>query len=135
MHPKFHKKHDAQPEDQVEPARRSQLARTDRAGGLLRVTVLCGRVSEREADILLGEIEPLLDGAVSLIVDLGHVGVLSSAGIGMLVRLHKHAQKRGGRLAVCALNSELDELFKITRMDRLFLVAPDRDAAERELLG
>lgn len=135
MFPKFRKQNDTQPDKQWERTHQSHHTEADRAGVLLRVTVLCEHVSEREAGLLFNEIEPMLDGVESLIVDLGHVGVLTSDGIGMLVRLHKRVGERGGRLAVCALNDELAELFKITRMDRLFLVAPDRPAAERELGG
>jgi anti-sigma B factor antagonist len=94
------------------------------------VLVRCENVSEREATILYEETEQLLDDRmVHIVVDLRHVEVLTSAGIGALVKLHKRAEGRGGTLAVCSLNKELTDLFKLTRMDRLFALVPDRAAA------
>ena len=108
----------------------------DRGGALLCVTVRCEGVSDREAGIVFSEADALLDDrCTGLVVDLGHVMVLTSAGIGTLVRLHKRMEERKGRLAVCSLNEELTELFKLTRIDRLFLLADDRDSALRVLRG
>ncbi len=107
----------------------------EQADGLLCVSMLCERVADREAEVLLGEIEPLLDRTDGLIVDIARVNVLTSAGIGMLVRLHKKLRTQNGRLIVCGLNRELDELFTITCMDRLLHIEPDRAAAERGLKG
>lgn len=99
-------------------------------GSALIVLVRCENVSEREASIIYNETDALLDGRiVHVIVDMSHVEVLTSAGIGTLVRLHKRADGRGGKLAVCSLNEELADLFKLTRMDRLFVLAEDRAAA------
>lgn len=106
----------------------------ERAGALLCVSIRCESVSDREAGIVFDEANAQLDDACAgLVVDLGHVEVLTSAGIGTLVRLHKRMEERKGRLAVCSLNDELTELFKLTRMDRLFLLADDRVTAIREL--
>lgn len=99
-------------------------------GTSLVVLVRCEHVSEREATIIYDETDALLDDhTVHVVVDMTHVEVLTSAGIGTLVRLHKRAEDRGGKLAVCSLNDELAELFKLTRMDRLFILKADRAAA------
>ncbi|USN99074.1 MAG: STAS domain-containing protein [Phycisphaeraceae bacterium] len=104
----------------------------DRGGGVLLVTVLCESVTDREAGIVFEETNQHLDNSCKgLIVDLSQVGVLTSAGIGTLVRLHKRLGERQGRFAVCSLSDDLSELFRLTRMDRLFTLAPDRDAAMR----
>lgn len=104
--------------------------RADRVGSALCVTVLCESVTEREAMILTNEVDPLLSAdRPALVVDLGLVGVLTSAGIGALVRLHKRMEEVKGKMAVCGLNPDLAELFRLTRMDRLFLVVDSREQA------
>ncbi|MBZ0173418.1 MAG: STAS domain-containing protein [Phycisphaerales bacterium] len=112
----------------------SHHLKADRSGVLLCVSIRCESVTDREAGIVFAESNALLDDACTgLIVDLGHVEVLTSAGIGTLVRLHKRMEERKGRLAVCALNEELAELFRLTRIDRLFVLTDDRNTALREL--
>jgi anti-anti-sigma factor len=102
----------------------------DRIGPVLCVTLIEEAVTEREAGIIYDETENLIDDRCSgIVVDLGNVMVLTSAGIGALVRLHKRIGERKGRLAVCSMSDELAELFKLTRMDKLFVVAADRDGA------
>lgn len=105
----------------------SHHLQAERVGPALCVTVLCDSVSDREASIISNETEGLIDGTFrSLVMDLRHVGVLTSAGIGTLVRTHKAMEGHKGRLVVCSLSEELDELFRLTRLDRLFTIAPDR---------
>lgn len=107
----------------------------DTVGPVLCVFVVGETMSEREAGILFDETDAQInDRCTSIVVDLSSVTMMSSAGIGALVRIHKRIDERKGQLAVCGLSEELIELFKLTRMDRLFRVAPDRDAAIAVLL-
>lgn len=107
----------------------------DRVGPVLCVTVLGESITEREAGILYDETEAQVDErCTAIVVDLGHVMVMTSAGIGTLVRVHKRISERKGSLVVCGLSEELVELFKLTRMDKLFAVAGNRDDACAGLL-
>lgn len=104
----------------------------DRVGPVLCVTCLDEAITERESGIITNETEPLLDPSCkAIIVDLHRVALLSSAGIGMLVRLHKHITSQNGSFLVCSLNDDLAELFKMTRMHKLFQIEPDRETAIR----
>lgn len=113
----------------------SAVVRVERSGRVLCAAFLSERVADREADMLFDEIEPMLGEAGGLIVDISRVSVLTSAGIGLLVRLHKRLRAGGGRFIVCGLSDELKELFSITCMDRLLRVERDRAAAERGMAG
>lgn len=114
-------------EDECVRVFESHHIEADRVGPALCVTVRCESVTDREASIIANETEGLIDGSFrSLVMDLTHVGVLTSAGIGTLVRTHKAMEGHKGRLVVCSLSEELDELFRLTRLDRLFTIAPDR---------
>ena len=120
----------------IEPRRafESQHVTIDRLGPVLHTAILSETVSDREAQIVFNEVNALIDeGCAGLIVDLKLVTVFTSAGIGAMVRLHHRLDEVGGRLALCSANEELSELFRLTRMDRLFALAPDRDAALRAL--
>ena len=97
---------------------------------MLCVRVVDEHITERESGILYDETEALIDErCTAIVLDLASVGMLASAGIGAVVKLHKRMGERKGMLAVCGLSTELTELFKLTRMDRLLMVKPDRDAA------
>lgn len=107
----------------------------DRVGPVLCVRVADENITEREAGILYDETEALIDErCTAIVLDLVEVTLLASAGIGTLVRLHKRIGERKGTLAVCSLSHELAEVFKLTRMDRLFDVHQDREAALAALL-
>ena len=107
----------------------------DRIGPILCITVVEESVTEREAGILYDETEAQLDDRCSgIVLNFRNVTVLTSAGIGTLVRLHKRIGERKGKLAVCSLSEDLAELFRITRMEKLFLVTTDQDAALGSLL-
>ena len=102
----------------------------ERVGPVLCVRVVDEHITERESGILYDETEALIDErCTAIVLDLASVGMLASAGIGAVVKLHKRMGERKGMLAVCGLSTELTELFKLTRMDRLLMVKPDRDAA------
>ena len=123
----------------TEPAERvfeSVHTVADRIGPVLCMTCVEEAITEREAGIIYDETDALIDDrCTGIVVDLGNVMVLTSAGIGALVRMHKRINERKGKLAVCSLSDELLELFKLTRMDKLFVVAADRGAAVAELGG
>ena len=107
----------------------------DRIGSVLCVTVVGENISERESGILYDETDSQIDERCSaIVVDLRNVMMITSAGIGTLVRIHKRIAERKGTLTVCGLSEELAELFKLTRMDKLFSVSENRDSAIDGLL-
>ena len=62
-------------------------------------------------------------------IDFAMVQILTSAGIGTLVTLHKRMHESGGGIAIYNLSDEIEQLLKLTRMDRLFPISTDRAAA------
>lgn len=53
-------------------------------------------------------------------VDLSGLNYIDSAGLGVLISLHKRCARNGGHLAVRGLSGAVKELFEITRLDRVF---------------
>jgi anti-anti-sigma factor len=64
-----------------------------------------------------------------LAVDLGGVGLLSSAGLGGLISLHKACVAGGGRLVVFGVQDQILNVLKLTHLHKLLIISENRDAA------
>lgn len=72
----------------------------------------------------------LLDsGRSRLVVDLGGVAYMDSAGLGQLVNAMKLARKAGGDLRLCALSEEALRVFETTRLNKEMALYPTRQDA------
>jgi len=66
------------------------------------------------------EIGKALSGVIAeadrpmLVLDFNKVGHMSSAALGMLIRLLKHIRERDGQLRLCAVQAAIMEVFEIT---------------------
>lgn len=63
-----------------------------------------------------------------LIIDLEQVSFIDSSGIGALVGLLKRLGNRGD-VVICGMADNVRQMFRITRMDRVFNCYRDRDEA------
>ena len=77
------------------------------------------------------ELKALIDGGVKkLVLDFKHVEHCGSAGLGLLIALHRKLQNNGGRLVLSHPES-IEELLRISNTSGLFATAPGpRDAAK-----
>ena len=62
---------------------------------------------------------------LKILLDLGNIEYLSSAGLGHLVGLLKKCRTRGGNLKLSGLNEAIRELFEVMRLDRIFELFPN----------
>ena len=67
-------------------------------------------------------------GDQRLVLDLAGVEFLDSSGLGAMVSILKAMGGRGA-LAVCNARGAVLSLFRLTRMDKVFLILPGRDEA------
>jgi anti-anti-sigma factor len=105
----------------------SEIERHGRAA-LLRVRA--ERLTEIESPSLLtGASNAIEAAAQSLLLDMGEVRFMASAGIGALLELRKLATGAGGKLVVFNLSDELLEVLKLTNLDRIFVIAKDEAKA------
>jgi anti-anti-sigma factor len=69
-------------------------------------------------------------GPPCLLLDFGNVDYVSSLGLGLLIALHKQLRSAGRRLSIGNLSEQVQEVFVVTRLDRLLdlrqRVAPAR---------
>ncbi len=67
---------------------------------------------------------------VKLLLNFRNVEHLSSAALGMLITLEKQIKEKRGRLKLSNIRPQIFEVFKITRLNRLFEI---HDTAEMAL--
>lgn len=67
--------------------------------------------------------------SIKLLLTFRQVQHLSSAALGMLIKLHKEVGEGGGRLKLSDISPQIFEVFKITRLNKLFDIHPTRDKA------
>lgn len=93
-----------------------------------------GRLDQSQNQLLEQELQRLLDeGHHRLIVDFSQVTYVNSGGLRCLVTIWRRARQRGGNIVLCGLSEHIARVFTIVGFDKVFLIYPDRSAAERGL--
>jgi anti-sigma B factor antagonist len=103
-----------------------------------QVTVISveGEVDASTSTDLGDSLDQLLaDGHKKLVVDLQNVKFIDSSGLGALVRVYKHARSEASDICLASLQPPVKRVFELTRLDRVFDLHPDLDAAVRRLSG
>ncbi len=70
---------------------------------------------------------------INLVLDFGNVRFLSSAVLGLLIRISKRVYERDGQLRLCNINPKIYEIFKITRLNKIFDIYRDIKSATENL--
>ena len=78
-----------------------------------------------------GRLNGLIDAEQKprLLLDFANVEHLSSAALGMLINVNNRVREKNGQLRLCNIRRQILEVFSITKLDTLFKILPDRDAA------
>ncbi len=63
------------------------------------------------------------------IVDLAAVAYMDSSGVATLVEALQLARRNNSRLVLCQLNDRVQSIFQIARLDAIFTIVDDLDAA------
>jgi len=87
------------------------------------------RIGEQLNGLVEAQAEP------RLILDFKKVEHLSSAALGVLITLSKQIDERNGRLALANIQPQIYEVFRITRLNKLFNIHNSTDAAVQALAG
>ncbi|WP_027184156.1 STAS domain-containing protein [Desulfovibrio inopinatus] len=69
------------------------------------------------------------NGMNKIVMDLSNVIFVDSAGLGILVSSLRQLANSGGDMKICGLRKEVRALFELTRLDRVFDIYQERDAA------
>lgn len=91
-----------------------------------QVTVsLAGAIYVEDAAGLKEELfEELRCGTKNFEIDLTKVSYIDSSGLGVLVAVQKQAVRSGGRVILRGLNGVVNELFQLTRLNKVFEIVP-----------
>ena len=73
--------------------------------------------------------------AIRLLLSFSRVRHLSSSALGVLIRIHKRISESGGELRLCCIGATIYEIFKITKLDKVFEIYEDKGEAVRSLGG
>ena len=107
--------------------------------GVLVLTIVQPRIQgEEAAQALREELHAAVEraGAKRVVIDLQHARYLSSVAFWPLLSLRRQLLDAGGRLIICGLSGDIEDVFMTTKMistggavDAPFEVAPDVPAA------
>src|SRR5215510_2218107 len=101
----------------------------DRSGDITIVTP-AGRLDSLSSPTLASALQKLeAAGERRLVVDLGRVEYISSAGLGVLFSLAKRIHDAHGALAICALHDQVRRVFELAGYTPHFTIAATRDEA------
>ncbi|MFM7662903.1 MAG: STAS domain-containing protein [Bacteroidota bacterium] len=90
---------------------------------------LSGRLlSDNDLQAVSAEVEKLNNWSV--ILDLQDLTYINSSGIAFLVRILTRSRVNGGDTVICKVNSNLQKLFEITKMQDVFKIYDDQEAAK-----
>lgn len=69
------------------------------------------------------------DNRSKIILDFSVVEYLSSAALGKLITMDKKVKANSGKLRLASIRPEILDVFTITRLDKIFDIKPNTDAA------
>lgn len=70
-----------------------------------------------------------------ILIDFQQVELMSSAMLGVLVRLYRDLAENGGRIVLCGLQPPVRKTFELTRLDQLFRIEEDVATGLARLAG
>ncbi|HIE9181005.1 TPA: STAS domain-containing protein [Klebsiella quasipneumoniae subsp. similipneumoniae] len=97
--------------------------------GVKVIVPLVRRLDASVASAFKQQVLEALDGQTkNLVMDLSHVDFIDSSCLGALVSILKSVSGQG-ELVLCSVNGTIQNLFKLTRMDRVFSIKETRQDA------
>src|SRR5262249_23275576 len=93
-------------------------------------------LDEARIQVIGDQLFQLVDelGRRKILLNFGNVEYLSSAALGKLITLNKKLQNVGGRLILCNIDSTIYEVFEITKLNKLFSMHREEQAAWQAFL-
>ena len=104
---------------------------------ILSIYLLDARVlEESQLEQLYQEIMSEIDKATEdrVILDFQKVQFMSSSMLGKLVQIHKRCKEFKVKLKLSAIEKEILQVFKITKLNKLFDIESDESAARKAFL-
>lgn len=81
-------------------------------------------IVEEVADFRVKINKLIEQGQKNFIFNFSECNFIDSTGLGALVSIYKKCVERGGSIKLKSLKPEVEKLFKLTRLDRVFEIYP-----------
>jgi anti-sigma B factor antagonist len=95
----------------------------------IQVISVSGEIDGKTAPQAQEAIVPLMPEGKTLVLDMGAVGFMSSAGLRMMLLLYRQGASKGCTVALAGLSDEIRDTMDATGFLNFFVVAPDVAAA------
>lgn len=103
---------------------------TEQDQGALVILQPIGRLDSASAPIFEKKMKDVLDrGNNKILVDLGKLDYISSAGLRVLLMGAKGTQARQGKVTLCAMKPKIREVLEVSGFLSIFTAYETRDAA------
>ena len=88
-------------------------------------------LDEQNIQVIGEQLFSLVDevGRRKILLNFGNVEFLSSAALGKLITLNRKLQSAGGKLVLCEIDPQIYEVFEITKLNKLFNIQREEQAA------
>ncbi|XHR28202.1 MAG: STAS domain-containing protein [Chthoniobacteraceae bacterium] len=97
------------------------------------VLALEGEIDLHEAPRLREEVRKVLDKHPhTLYVDFSGVTFIDSSGLAVLIEAMQRINADGGQLALFGIHDAVETIFHIARLDQVFRIYPDIQAARKQ---
>lgn len=102
---------------------------------VVKIVQPSGILDSGRANLLRREISDIAEKGVDIVlIDLQDVSFIDSSGLGGLVSAYKTVRTSGGKLFLCSLNDQVQMLFELTKMQRVFEIFSDQNEFKRTVL-
>ncbi|MSR44453.1 MAG: anti-sigma factor antagonist [Phycisphaerales bacterium] len=89
-----------------------------------------GGLNSQTSTQLSDQVATLVAGGVrSIVVDCSKLEIISSLGLSSLLMLHTRMKRVGGEVKLCGLKGTIVQVLQITKLDRVFELYDDVEAA------
>ena len=93
-----------------------------------------GRLDSSTGPALEAELIAIIESGIRrLLLDFSELLYISSAGLRVILLAAKRMKASNGRLALCSLNPQIAEVFKISGFDAIIDIQPSFDSAMARL--
>jgi anti-sigma B factor antagonist len=92
-------------------------------------------LDESNIQEIADEIAAIVDDTVTpkLLICFGNVEHLSSAALGALITLNNRVKGKDGQMCLAEIHSQIREVFRITKLDKIFPIFDDVESARAAL--
>lgn len=100
------------------------------------VVSVSGRMTESNRKYFFECVQDIIESGVRhVVIDCDRLGYLDSSSLAGLLRARKRAIKRGSRISLAHLNSNVAEVLELTKLGRILSIYPTTNAAIANVNG